>query len=169
MTQPATDAVASAPTPGLGQRFLKALSGSERPWDPTNRLGLLILCIVMVVALVPATAPTQIQEGQRRGGEERTQLKVPAPNDDPETLRPEEAQQAAEQIRRSAKTKLVSVIPTLMAVPQPLTSPMPQPTLLDGDHQRLSILSQPSRTLHFTLLGALLMSVALLVLYALLG
>lgn len=123
----------------------------------------------MVVALVPATAPTQIQDGQRRGGEERTQLKVPAPNDDPETLRPEEAQQAAEQIRRSAKTKLVSVIPTLMAVPQPLTSPMPQPTLLDGDHQRLSILSQPSRTLHFTLLGALLMSVALLVLYALLG
>jgi ribose/xylose/arabinose/galactoside ABC-type transport system permease subunit/ABC-type multidrug transport system ATPase subunit len=49
MTQPATEAL--APSPGLGQRFLKALSGSERPWDPTNRLGLLILCAVMVIAL----------------------------------------------------------------------------------------------------------------------
>lgn len=40
-----------------------------------------------------------------------------------------------------------------MAVPQPMNSPMPQPTLLDDDHQRLSLLAKPSRTLHLTLPG----------------
>ena len=79
----------------------------------------------------------------------------------------DEAQQAAEHIRRSAKTKLVSIIPTLMASPQPMTQPMPMPTLLDGDLPSKPIL--PSRTLYLTLLGALIMSVLVLVLYALLG
>ena len=112
-------------------------------------------------------APTQVHSEHGLGQSDRTQVKVAPISDDPETLRPDEAQQAAEHIRRSAKTKLVSIIPTLMASPQPMTQPMPMPTLLDGDLPSKPILQ--SRTLYLTLLGALIMSVLVLVLYALLG
>lgn len=110
-------------------------------------------------------APTQVHVEQGSGNSDRTQVKVAAVSDDPETLRPEEAHEAAEHIRRSAKTKLVSIIPTMLASPQSL--PMPKPTLLDGEFQSRSVI--PSRTLYLTLLGALIMSVLLLGLYALLG
>jgi hypothetical protein len=84
-------------------------------------------------------------------------------NQDPETLRPEDAQQAAEHARRSAKTKLVAVIPTMFAPPPP----PPPPTLIESEGS--SLLRRSPRTLPFTLLGALLMTVLLLVLYAWLG
>ena len=118
----------------------------------------------MVAALA---APTQVQAEQGLGNSERTQIKVAAVSDDPETLRPDEAQRSAEHIRRSAKTKLVSIIPTLLASPQSLSQPMQQPTLLDGEAQSKAVI--PSRTLYLTLLGALIMSVLLLSLYALIG
>lgn len=121
----------------------------------------------MVTALVSPAAPTKIHDEPRMGSEDRTQLKVEVKHDDPETLRPEEAKAAAEQIRRSAQTRLVTAIPTMMAAPLPITQPLPRPTLLDVENQNR--LNQPSRTLQFSLLGALLMSVVLLVLYALLG
>ena len=89
-------------------------------------------------------------------------MTVALDNQDPETLRPEDAQQAAEHARRSAKTKLVAVIPTMFAPPPP-----PQPTLIESEGS--SLLRHSPRTLPFTLLGALLMTVLLLVLYAWLG
>jgi len=114
-----------------------------------------------VAALSSSSAATQVRDDGRLSSEQRTQVKVPVESEDPETLRPEEAQQAAEQIRRNAQTKLVSAIPTMYAPPPP------QPTLVDGDS--VSLIHKPRQTLQFALIGALLMAGALLVLYALLG
>ena len=115
-----------------------------------------------VVPALSSSAPTQVHVEVHPGGEPPTRVTVALDNQDPETLRPEDAQQAAEHARRSAKTKLVAVIPTMFAPPPP-----PQPTLIESEGS--SLLRHSPRTLPFTLLGALLMTVLLLVLYAWLG
>ncbi len=37
--------------PSVRATLMRAVTGSERPWDPANRLGLLILCLVMILGL----------------------------------------------------------------------------------------------------------------------
>ncbi|MFN8621229.1 MAG: ATP-binding cassette domain-containing protein [Chloroflexota bacterium] len=54
MTAPSVAAPRSGGSGGSGgwrSALDKALGGSERPWDPTNRLGLLVLCIVLILGL----------------------------------------------------------------------------------------------------------------------
>ena len=51
VTEPAASEAVSAPRAGMRATALRMLSGSERPWDPSNRLGLLILCMVLIVVL----------------------------------------------------------------------------------------------------------------------
>ena len=52
MTEPAATEVAHAGrAAGMRATLLRMLSGSERPWDPSNRLGLLILCMGLIVVL----------------------------------------------------------------------------------------------------------------------
>ena len=111
--------------PARGPAFLP-------PHAPTQvAASLSVGCHTKVVAALAVW--TQVHSGTRDSGQSDARVKVAPISDDPETLRPDEAQQAAEHIRRSAKTKLVSIIPTLMASLQPMTQPMPMPTLLDGD------------------------------------
>jgi hypothetical protein len=80
-----------------------------------------------------SSAPTQVHVEGHPGGEPPTRVTVALDNQDPETLRPEDAQQAAEHARRSAKTKLVAVIPTMFAPPPP----PPQPTLIESEGSSL--------------------------------
>ncbi len=48
-----TAAGAAAPVTGGGWRsaLSRALGGSEKPWDPANRLGLAVLCVVLIIGL----------------------------------------------------------------------------------------------------------------------
>jgi ribose/xylose/arabinose/galactoside ABC-type transport system permease subunit/ABC-type multidrug transport system ATPase subunit len=48
---PTSAATTSGPRAGGVSTLGRILGGSERPWDPANRLGLLVLCAVLIVAL----------------------------------------------------------------------------------------------------------------------
>jgi ribose/xylose/arabinose/galactoside ABC-type transport system permease subunit/ABC-type multidrug transport system ATPase subunit len=54
VSQPAVSAPAATNQRSAGRRVLdligRSLLGSDRPWDPANRMGLIILCVVLVLA-----------------------------------------------------------------------------------------------------------------------
>ena len=114
-----------------------------------------------MAALAPPTAPTQFQDEARPRSEPLTQVNVPVV-ETPSPRRPNEVRQPTEDLRQHAMTKLVAIVPTVFQTP-------PQPTLFESAAPSSRPPPSPPRTLYLSLLGALLMSVLLLVLYALLG
>ena len=51
MTEPIAEAEAPPAPASFASRLARTLNGSERPWDPSNRLGLLVLCVVLIGVL----------------------------------------------------------------------------------------------------------------------
>jgi serine/threonine-protein kinase len=142
----------SAPTQVAQEPTAKTQVTAESPADAQTR---------KVAALAPPTAPTQFQDEARPRSEPLTQVHVPVV-ETPSPRRPNEVRQPTEDLRQHAMTKLVAIVPTVFQTP-------PQPTLFESAAPSSRPPPSPPRTLYLSLLGALLMSVLLLVLYALLG